>query len=674
MEDRIEEGGSTIRPPLLTESNYYYWKTRMKWYLKSQGEDIWRATQVLWTPPTATVNGAEVAKSEDQWTAAESATSTANIKAVSVIQCAVRPSVFKIIQNFETAKESLDALQLTYEGTKSVRQSKLHLISTRFETLTMKDDETIADFEKNLRYIANESTALGEKIPESKLVRKVLISLPEKFSSKMDAISESIDLENLRFDDLMGKLRTHEMTLAMRNRDKSKSISVAFKTGVEDVPVNTSDQQPIYEQPTLLTKNMGKMYRKFNKAKFNDYSSTNQKNNRSFQKKETGGGSQRYRQGESSEGKTRVKKEKIQCHECQGFGHIAAKCANTLEKQKKSFLSTWSDEETSEDKSESSDSGSEIEFSAHTALTAHVSVNTAHESVNSETVSTDKSEENSNTDEDSESDDDRDIHAAFKDLLGKMTESLRINHILSDELKQLTAERKDFDKTIKKYETEIDKLKSELSESEKKLEQANLAMEKFHKGKGNLDEILNKVSPKNNLFGVGHTPSRTEKGSSSGYKNRVTKNRIICHYCNKPGHIRPWCFVRQNDIRRLISSLPKRHPKKKVDIFNHTQRKIWVKKRELKNLMCRFSTKKGADWYFDSGYSQHMTGKGENLKNIVYKKQGTVTYGDGNSNTIIGEGSLPVSSNSKIKNVLLVEGLKHNLISIAQMCDENCEV
>ncbi|XP_071723052.1 uncharacterized protein [Rutidosis leptorrhynchoides] len=148
MEDKIEEGGSTTRPLLLTESNYDYWKNRMKWYLKSQDEAIRRATQVLWTPPTAIVDGVEAVKSEDQWTAAESTTCAANSKAVSTIQCAVRPSVFKIIQNFETAKELWDALQLTYEGTKSVRKSKLHLISTWFESLTMKDDETIADFEK----------------------------------------------------------------------------------------------------------------------------------------------------------------------------------------------------------------------------------------------------------------------------------------------------------------------------------------------------------------------------------------------------------------------------------------------------------------------------------------------------------------------------------------------
>ena len=100
MEDRIEEGGSTTRPPLLTESNYDYWKNRMKWYLKSQDEAIWRATQVLWTPPTVITEGVTTVKSEDQWIMAETTTCAANSKAISIIQCVVRPSVYKIIQNF----------------------------------------------------------------------------------------------------------------------------------------------------------------------------------------------------------------------------------------------------------------------------------------------------------------------------------------------------------------------------------------------------------------------------------------------------------------------------------------------------------------------------------------------------------------------------------------------
>ncbi|XP_071721692.1 uncharacterized protein [Rutidosis leptorrhynchoides] len=669
MEDRIEEGGSTTRPSLLTESNYDYWKNRMKWFLKSQDEAIWRATQVLWKPPTVTADGVEDIKSEDQWTIGERALCTANSKAVGIIQCAVRPSVYKIIQNFETAKESWDALQLTYEGSSSVKQSKLHIISNRFESLTMKDDETIAEFEKNLRYIANESTALGEVIPESKLVRKVLISLPEKFNSKMDAISESTEFKNLRFDDLMGKIRTYEMTLDMRSRDKAKPKSVAFRSGVETAPVRTEEEQFVRDQLTLITKNMGKMYRKFNKPRYRDYSSPNvQKDNRSLQSKtELGGIGQRFKQGETSEARTRLKKEKIQCHECQGFGHMAAKCANTLEKQKKSFISTWSDEETTEDGFETSDDESEIEFPAHKALTAHTPVTTGP-------VRTDKSREIQGSENDSDSDEDEGIHTAFKNLLEQMSESLRINHLLVDENDQLKEERRDFDKIVEKYEAEINSLKSNLAESEKKVEEANHVIKRFNQGKGKLDEILTNASPKNNIFGIGHNAAKMEKGNTSGHKNRGAKRRIVCHYCDRPGHIRPWCYKRQNDIRRLISTLPEKAPKKRVDVVNHSQPRVWVPKKELKSLMCRSSSKHVSDWYFDSGCSQHMTGEEDLLKNIVFKNRGTVTYGDGSSNSIIGEGNLPVSSKAKIKNVLLVEGLKHNLISIAQICDEDCEV
>ena len=38
-----------------------------------------------------------------------------------------------------------------------------------------------------------------------------------------------------------------------------------------------------------------------------------------------------------------MKNKKIQCRECEGFGHIQAECANTLKKKNKSMNSTWSD-------------------------------------------------------------------------------------------------------------------------------------------------------------------------------------------------------------------------------------------------------------------------------------------------------------------------------------------
>ena len=48
-----------------------------------------------------------------------------------------------------------------------------------------------------------------------------------------------------------------------------------------------------------------------------------------------------------------------------------------------------------------------------------------------------------------------------------------------------------------------------------------------------------------------------------------------------------------------------------------------------------------------------------------------VTYGDGVKGRVLGKGTLNVDGMPKLTNVLLVEGLKANLISISQLCDDD---
>ena len=53
------------------------------------------------------------------------------------------------------------------------------------------------------------------------------------------------------------------------------------------------------------------------------------------------------------------------------------------------------------------------------------------------------------------------------------------------------------------------------------------------------------------------------------------------------------------------------------------------------------------------------------------RKVGNVTFGDNSSAKIIGKGVVDHGSkNVKAKNVLLVEDLKHNLLSVSKMCDQ----
>jgi len=51
-----------------------------------------------------------------------------------------------------------------------------------------------------------------------------------------------------------------------------------------------------------------------------------------------------------------------------------------------------------------------------------------------------------------------------------------------------------------------------------------------------------------------------------------------------------------------------------------------------------------------------------------------VTYGYNNRGRIIGCGDIGVKGNLIIQNVLLIEGLKHNLLSISQLCKKGLQV
>lgn len=59
------------------------------------------------------------------------------------------------------------------------------MLTSRFEKIKMKDDEWFDEFYEKLNDIMNSSFNLCEKITESKIVRKVLRSLPERFSLRL---------------------------------------------------------------------------------------------------------------------------------------------------------------------------------------------------------------------------------------------------------------------------------------------------------------------------------------------------------------------------------------------------------------------------------------------------------------------------------------------------------
>ena len=70
--DLLTEGGLVVRPPLLDETNYGYWKAHMCAFIKSMNDLTWKAILTGRTPPTKKDDpGNNVPQSELEWSSEE---------------------------------------------------------------------------------------------------------------------------------------------------------------------------------------------------------------------------------------------------------------------------------------------------------------------------------------------------------------------------------------------------------------------------------------------------------------------------------------------------------------------------------------------------------------------------------------------------------------------------
>jgi hypothetical protein len=105
----------------------------------------------------------------------------------------------------------------------------------------------------------------------------------------------------------------------------------------------------------------------------------------------------------------------------------------------------------------------------------------------------------------------------------------------------------------------------------------------------------------------------------------------------------------------------------------------WIrKKNQYNNEECTLSLQakqKKRGWYVDSGCSKHMTGDIYMFLTLRNERDGPVSFENNDSTKIIGKGTVRIGNkNTKEKNVLLVEDMKHNSLSVIQTCDQGHNV
>ncbi|GAV87191.1 zf-CCHC domain-containing protein/DUF4219 domain-containing protein/UBN2 domain-containing protein, partial [Cephalotus follicularis] len=160
--------------PFFDGNNYTFWKTRMTIFLQSLDYQLWHIIVNGPRIPTRTIEGVVSPKPEIEYNDNDFRMLQLNSKAKHVLFCAVGPNEFNRISSCDSAKQMWDLLEVTYEGTNQVKESKISMLVHEYELFIMHNDECISDMFTRFTTIVNSLKNLGKSYSNQDLVRKIL--------------------------------------------------------------------------------------------------------------------------------------------------------------------------------------------------------------------------------------------------------------------------------------------------------------------------------------------------------------------------------------------------------------------------------------------------------------------------------------------------------------------
>ncbi|XP_073225681.1 uncharacterized protein [Cicer arietinum] len=217
-------------------------------------------------------------------------------KALFYIQHNVDNQHFEKISKATRSKEAWDILENYHTGGEKVKQVKLQSYRRKYEIMQMEANQKVSDYFSKLTVIVNQMRTCGENITDQMVVEKVLRSLSPKFDFIVVAIQEAKDVKTMKIEELQNSLEAHK--LLVLDRSSERSVQQAFQVQTSKKEGNQKD------------------FKKKGKGKANW---SNNGKNKIEDKVES---SRRGGFGKSQNKKMDFDKSKVQCFNCEKYGHF----------------------------------------------------------------------------------------------------------------------------------------------------------------------------------------------------------------------------------------------------------------------------------------------------------------------------------------------------------------
>ncbi|GJT49321.1 retrotransposon protein, putative, unclassified [Tanacetum coccineum] len=222
----------------------------------------------------------------------------------------------------ETAKETWTTLKTTYMGADRVKTARVQTLKAEFEVLSMKEMESVDEFATKLSNVVSNIRALGDKIEETYVVKKLLRAVPSKFVQIASTIEQFGDLDHMSVEEVVGRLKTHEERIKGHVEADEKKLLLTQQEWSERNKKQSEDD----------SKSGNKNYRGSSSnscGRGRGRGRGNWSGNRGGRGR--GGGNQQ-RDGHRRSDKNHDK-SKVQCYNCQQYGHYAAECQNPCQER-----------------------------------------------------------------------------------------------------------------------------------------------------------------------------------------------------------------------------------------------------------------------------------------------------------------------------------------------------
>jgi len=131
----------------------------------------------------------------------------------------------------------------------------------KYELFEMSNEETMMDMYTRFTNSTNELKSLGKSFTTEELVRKILRFLPQSWETKVTAIQEAKNMNEISLDELIGNLQTYELRRSSQVKEEIKRVQGLALKALED------DGSNLNEEKAIITGKLKKKARENSKKK-----------------------------------------------------------------------------------------------------------------------------------------------------------------------------------------------------------------------------------------------------------------------------------------------------------------------------------------------------------------------------------------------------------------------